>query len=90
MTKLLQNIGSTSMYDIEKSLRDSFLFAFAMFLTTFISGLDPHSVFANTSESMRTAAMNGIDAVYSSWLALLMPMLMRTLRSGKTEEGTNS
>lgn len=70
------------MNDVKKSARDAILFAAALFLSTFLGGLDPHSLFANSWASVGTAAMNGADAVYSAWLALLMPMLMRSVRSG--------
>jgi hypothetical protein len=49
----------------------------------FLGALDPHSIQANSLETLRVAAWSGADAVYSSWLALLMPMLMRTVRSGE-------
>ena len=83
MTKLLQNILATDMSDVKKSARDAALFAAALFLTTFLGGLDAHSIFANSWSSAAQAAMNGIDAVYSAWLALCMPMLMRTVRPAR-------
>lgn len=83
MFKLLHNIGTTSLYDVKKSIRDAVIFAAALFLVSFIGGLDQSSLFANSWESVRVAAMSGVDAVYGAWLALLMPMLMRAVRETK-------
>ncbi len=74
------------MTDVKKSIRDAALFASALFLSTFIGGLDQHSLFANSWPSVQLAAMNGIDAVYGAWLALMMPMLYRIVRPVSTTE----
>lgn len=83
MRKLIKNILATDMSDVKKSVRDALLFAIGLFLLKFLGGLDPHSILANTPDVIRAAAWSGADAVYSAWLALLMPMLMRTVRSGE-------
>lgn len=83
MKKLIENILATDMTDVKKSVRDALLFAAGLFTLKFLGGLDPHSIQANSLETLRLAAWSGADAVYSSWLALLMPMLMRTVRSGE-------
>lgn len=88
MKKLIRNILATDMSDVKKSVRDALLFAAGLFALTFLGGLDPHSIQANTIESVTAAAWAGADAVYSSWLALLMPMLMRTLRSDPDSAGS--
>lgn len=88
MKKLLKNILATDMSDVRKSVRDALLFAAGLFAVTFLGGLDPHSIQANTIESVTAAAWSGADAVYSAWLALLMPMLMRTLRSDPDASGS--
>jgi hypothetical protein len=85
MKKLIRNILATDMSDVRKSVRDALLFAAGLFALTFLGGLDPHSIQANTIESVTAAAWAGADAVYSSWLALLMPMLMRTVRTGEED-----
>lgn len=86
MNKLIENIIATDMTDVKKSLRDALLFAVGLFALKFLGGLDPHSLMANTREIIQAAAWSGVDAVYSSWLALLMPMLMRTVRSGSPDQ----
>ncbi len=83
MQKLIENILATDMTDVKKSVRDALLFAAGLFALKFLGGLDPHSIMANSPETLRVAFWSGADAVYSSWLALLMPMLMRTIRSGE-------
>lgn len=84
MMKLIQNIGATDMSDVKKSVRDAVLFAVGIFALKFLSGLDPHSILANNLDTIKAAALSGADAVYSSWLALLMPMIARAVRSGET------
>lgn len=79
--KLLENIVATDAVDLRKSIRDALLFAAGLFALKFLGALDPHSIQANTSETIRVAFWAGADAVYSAWLALLMPMLMRAVRS---------
>lgn len=81
--KIINNIMATDMTDVRKSMRDALLFAVGLFALTFIGGLDQTSLFANSWEMVLAAAMAGLDAVYGAWLALLMPMLMRTVRSGQ-------
>lgn len=85
MQKLLQNILATDMSDVKKSVRDAVLFALGIFALKFLGSLDPHSILANTPDVIRAAAWSGADAVYSAWIALLMPMLMRAVRSGDEE-----
>lgn len=85
MGHLWQNIIATDMDDVKKSVRDAVLFAVGLFVLKFLGGLDPMHIEANTVASLEAAAMDGINAVYTSWLALLMPMLMRTVRSGSPE-----
>lgn len=86
MFQLVQNIAGTTMYDVKKSLRDAALFAAALFALKFFGGLDPHSILANDWETIKTAALSGADAVYSAWLALLMPLLMRAVRKESPPE----
>lgn len=83
MMKLIENIKATTSIDVKKSIRDAVIFAGALFLVKFLGGLDAHSLFANDLESIKVSAMAGVDSVYSAWLALLMPMLMRAVRSPK-------
>lgn len=81
MSNLWQNIIATDSTDVRKSVRDAVLFAAGLFALKFLGALDPHSIQANSLSTLNIAFWSGADAVYSSWLALLMPMLMRTLRS---------
>jgi len=86
MMQLWQNIIATDSSDVKKSVRDAALFALGLFALKFLGGLDPHSLFANDYGTVVSAFMSGVDAVYSSWLALAMPMLYRTVRTGDDNE----
>ena len=82
--KIIDNIMATDSNDVRKSIRDAVVFAAGLFALKFLGHLDPNSIQANTIETLKAGVWDGANAVYSSWLALLMPMLMRTLRSGET------
>lgn len=82
---LLKNIVATDMQDVKKSARDAILFAFGLFALKFIGNLDPNSIQANTVETLKNGLWEGANAVYSAWIALLMPMLMRMVRTGNTD-----
>lgn len=85
MRKLIRNILATDMSDVKKSARDALLFALALFALKFLDALDPNSILANNMTTLKVAFWSGADAVYSAWLALLMPLLMRSLRTGEED-----
>lgn len=90
MQKLISNILATDMTDVKKSVRDALLFAAGLFALKFLGALDQHSIMANNLTTLTVAFWSGADAVYSSWLALLMPMLMRTVRTGSSEQSSKT
>jgi hypothetical protein len=77
------------MSDVRKSVRDALLFAAGLFALTFLGGLDPHSIQANTIESVTAAAWAGADAVIAhGWLYSCRCSCVPSGRARKTQGAT--